>query len=145
VTALIDTGPLVATVDRSDKYHQACLEVFAERSGDLLLPSTVLIETCWVISSRLGADAMAKLLGGVSEDLTAGNYSLVELTKPDVARMSELARTYGDLRLDATDASVIAIAERLRITDIATLDRRDFSVVRPSHASSGFNLLPRSL
>jgi len=49
--------------------------------------------------------------------------------------------TYGDLPLGTVDASVVAAAERLDITTIATIDRRHFSVVRPSHVEA-FTLLP---
>ncbi len=48
--------------------------------------------------------------------------------------MAELVRTYADLPLRAVDASIIAIAERLNLTDVATLDRRHFTAVRPRHA-----------
>jgi hypothetical protein len=58
-----------------------------------------------------------------------------------LARMAELVRAYADLPLGAVDASVIAIAERLKLTDVATLDRRHFTVVRPKHAKA-LNLLP---
>ena len=58
--------------------------------------------------------------------------------------MVELVRKYGDLGktgLGGADASVIALAERLRITEVATIDRRHFQVVRPAHCSA-FTLLP---
>lgn len=55
--------------------------------------------------------------------------------------MAELAERYADLGLGGTDASVVAIAERLGIDKIATLDRRHFSVVRPRHVEA-FTLLP---
>jgi predicted nucleic acid-binding protein len=58
--------------------------------------------------------------------------------------MAELVRTYKDARLDPADVSVVAIAERLAITHIATLDRRDFSLIRPRHVSA-FTLLPETL
>jgi uncharacterized protein len=48
--------------------------------------------------------------------------------------MAELVRSHADLPLGAVDASVVAIAERLGVRRVATLDRRDFSVVRPRHA-----------
>jgi uncharacterized protein len=50
--------------------------------------------------------------------------------------------TYRDLPLGTVDASVIVTAERLGIVEVATLDRRHFSVVRPSHVAA-FELLPR--
>jgi predicted nucleic acid-binding protein len=66
---------------------------------------------------------------------------LVDLLPSDLARMAELVTKYSALRLDPTDASVIAIAERLNVRQVATLDRRDFSVVRPRHAEA-FKILP---
>ena len=65
----------------------------------------------------------------------------MDLVAADYARMAELVVTYGDLPFGTTDASVIAIAERLKLTDVATLDRRHFTVVRPDHANS-LTLLP---
>jgi uncharacterized protein len=59
----------------------------------------------------------------------------------DWLRIAELVATYGDLPLGTVDASVVAAAERLDITDIATVDRRHFGVVRPGHTDA-FTLLP---
>jgi len=47
--------------------------------------------------------------------------------------VAELVETYADLHLGGVDASILAVAERLGITEIATLDRRHFTVVRPRH------------
>ena len=59
----------------------------------------------------------------------------------DWARMAELVQQYADLRLGGTDASIVALAERLNVTTIVTLDRRHFAAVRPLHAET-FTLLP---
>lgn len=59
----------------------------------------------------------------------------------DWDRIAELVDTYADLHLGGVDASLVAVAERLVATDVATLDRRHFSVVRPRHVQA-FNLLP---
>jgi uncharacterized protein len=59
----------------------------------------------------------------------------------DWVRIAELVSEYRDLPLGTVDASVVAAAERLGITSLATLDRRHFGVVRPNHAP-GFELLP---
>jgi predicted nucleic acid-binding protein len=67
--------------------------------------------------------------------LADGDFQLTELVEADVRRAAELVRTYGDLPLGTTDATVIALAERMGITEIATLDRRHFTVVRPAHTS----------
>jgi predicted nucleic acid-binding protein len=71
-----------------------------------------------------------------------GDFSAIELTASDYARSAELVVTYGDLPLGTTDASVIAIAERLKLTEVATLDRRHFTVVRPVHVDT-LTLLPQ--
>jgi len=58
--------------------------------------------------------------------------------------MAELIERYQDLRLGTTDASVIALAERLDVNEIATLDRRHFTVVRPLHVQA-LTLLPERI
>jgi uncharacterized protein len=50
--------------------------------------------------------------------------------------MADLVVTYGDLPLGTTDASVAAVAERLGVAEVATLDRRHFTVVRPKHVTA---------
>jgi uncharacterized protein len=55
--------------------------------------------------------------------------------------MAELVDTYADFPLGTTDAAVVAVAERLGIAEIATLDRRHFYAVRSRHVKV-FNLLP---
>lgn len=55
--------------------------------------------------------------------------------------MRELIATYADLRLGGTDASLIAISERLGIMRVATLNHRHFRTVRPKHCDA-FELLP---
>jgi predicted nucleic acid-binding protein len=69
---------------------------------------------------------------------------MAELTTADVARMADLTERYADLRLGGTDASLVAIAERLSIRRIATFDRRHFTVVRPAHVDA-FTLLPETV
>lgn len=63
------------------------------------------------------------------------------LTAQDRARVIDLIKRYADLGLGTVDASIVAIAERLAIDEIATLNRRDFAIVRPSHAPA-FELIP---
>ena len=65
----------------------------------------------------------------------------IDLTAEDWQRCAELAEQYASLRLDLIDASLVAVAERLGHTRLATLNHRDFTVVRPRHASA-FTLLP---
>ncbi len=74
--------------------------------------------------------------------LASGWFRLVDLTAADLARIAVLVERYHDLPLGAADASVVAVAERMHVTDVMTIDIRHFSVVRPAHAPA-LNLLPR--
>jgi uncharacterized protein len=59
----------------------------------------------------------------------------------DILRIAEILDRYADSRIDFVDASVMAVAERLNIVTVLTLDRRDFSLFRPRHCD-GFVLIP---
>ena len=137
---LCDTGPLVAAALANDDHHHACVELFtglhlARRA--LLVPATVVAEVGYLLSREAGPKVESLFL----DSLAAGDFELVDLTAADCTRMAELVRQYGDLPLGTTDTSVVAIAERLGVTEIATLDRRHFTVVRPSHIGA-FVLFP---
>lgn len=97
----------------------------------------VITEVAYLIGSRLGPDAEIHFLG----DLAAGDFTIEPVMAGDWLRIAELVSHYRDLPLGTVDSSVVATAERLRITRIATLDRRHFSIVRPNHTDS-FELLP---
>jgi predicted nucleic acid-binding protein len=62
---------------------------------------------------------------------------VIEVTPHDYRRMAELLTTYSSLRLQVVDACVIALAERLDLHEVATLDRRDFQIVAPRHLPKG--------
>lgn len=101
------------------------------------MPTLVVAEVAYLLGTRLGWEAEARFLG----DLANGTFTLEPLHAADALRMVELVVRYHDLPLGSADASVVAAAERLGITSVATVDRRHFSVVRPRHAST-FDLLP---
>jgi predicted nucleic acid-binding protein len=74
-------------------------------------------------------------------DLAAGAFSVEPVAARDWLRIAELVARYRDLPLGTVDASVVTTAERLGVEEIATVDRRHFTVVRPSHVAA-FTLLP---
>jgi len=59
----------------------------------------------------------------------------------DYSRSAEIIRQYSDAKLDFVDTLIVAMAERLNITRVLTLDRRDFQLIRPKHCSA-FEILP---
>lgn len=101
------------------------------------MPQLVVAEVAYLVEARLGVEAEIRFLG----DLAAGNLIVEPVRAADWIRIAELVGRYRDLPLGTVDASVVTLAERLRIDEVATLDRRHFGVVRPSHAPA-FRMLP---
>lgn len=126
---IVDTGPLFASMDRSDPDHRVCRDLLASAPRPLLVTVPVLVEVEWLALSRLGPTAFDAVLASVAD----GGLTLAELGPEDWRRIRELCAAYADLPLGIVDASVIALAERLEERVVATLDRRHFSVVRPRH------------
>lgn len=101
----------------------------------LVVPAMAVAEATYFIGSVLGPHAEATFLAGLA-DLE------VEAPSPqDWTRIAELVQKYADFPLGGTDASVIALAERLGTDLVITLDRRHFGAVRPRHVRT-FRLLP---
>ncbi|MGH9292650.1 MAG: type II toxin-antitoxin system VapC family toxin [Acidimicrobiales bacterium] len=134
---LVDTNIWLAAADRRSDRHHDCAQVVRAHRGELVSTVPVIAETSWLILDRLGVAAHTQFLRTV----TGGILETVELTKTDWQRCVELVERYADLGLDLMDASIVAVAERLGMTTIATLNHRDFRVVRPTHVGA-FELLP---
>jgi hypothetical protein len=138
VKCLLDSGFLYALADADDDWHAEVLLTVQEHPHvTFVLPISVLPEVLYLIGSRLGYTEMRHFL----EKLLAWNVQLESLDKADLRRVTKILNHYADAHLDFVDATIIAIAERLNITCVLTVDRRDFSIVQPEHCQF-FELLP---
>jgi uncharacterized protein len=137
---LCDTGPIVAAALVGDDQHHACVDLFTGfhlANRPLLVPATVAAEVGYLLNREAGAAVEALFLTALAD----GDFSPVDLVGADYRRAAELVRTYADLPLGTTDATVIALTERLGVSEVATLDHRHFRVVRPRHVRA-LTLLP---
>ena len=134
---ILDTGPLYASLDRSDADHAACRALIESADEPLVIPAPVLVEVDYWIHRRLHAGALVVLLA----DVEAGAYVVADLMTTDYARVRELCDRYADGDIGFVDAAVLAIVERLNESKLATLDRRHFGILRPRHRDS-IELLP---
>lgn len=134
---IVDTGPFVAAANRDDRDHDACRRIFSATRELLHVPAMVVAEATFMIERSGGSIAGAAFL----RSLRSPRYVIEAPTSDDLRRAAELVERYADLRLAGTDASVIALAERLGDSTIFTLDRRHFAVVQSS-AAAGLTLLP---
>ena len=135
-----DTGPLVAAAVRDDAHHGACVELFARLRSTrraVLVPAPVVTEAGYLMNRLGGPDVEAAFLQTLGE----ATLTPVDLLPQDYLRAADLIRSYRDLRIGTVDASVIAVAERLRVTEVATIDHRHFRAIRPAHVPA-FTLLP---
>lgn len=126
---VLDTGPVVAALNRSDPQHGACAALLLTGTEDLVVPSPVLVEVDYWLRKLGGQDAW----GAFVDDIADGVYRVHHLDQQDLTRAVDLEMTYADLRLGLVDAAVLATCERLGETKVATLDRRHFTVVRLAH------------
>jgi predicted nucleic acid-binding protein len=134
---LVDTGPLLTTADRDDADHRRCRNLLETDPGPLVTTPLVIAEAAYLIDRQLGPAAEAALFSSIIDD----TLHVENLGRSDWARIAELVTVYADLHLGGTDASLVAVAERLGATRLATLNHRDFAVVRPRHCDA-LELLP---
>jgi predicted nucleic acid-binding protein len=137
MSVLVDASFLFSITYSHDKWHKDCVEVVRNLRHKFIVPVTVLPEVTHLLRKRLGHKIMREFVREVS----VSNWHIENLYDEDMERASELLSVYADARLDFADATIVAMAERLGVETILTLDRRDFSVVRPKHIPH-FNLLP---
>lgn len=138
MTALLDTGFLLAVLDADDGLHSACVEVLNMES-EPILPDMVLPELAYMVLRELGYDVLVSFLRAVLR----GELRLEQTTETDLQRTAEILRQYADSRIDFVDCAIAAIAERLNIQRILTVDQRHFRLFRPRHCQY-FTILPFS-
>lgn len=124
--ALCDTGPLVAIADRFDTSHTECRDALGAFGGNLVTTWPVLTEAFYFVD-----DPPARHF--LWEFVLRPAVEVVNLSLDDLARIRSLMTKYASLPMDFADASLVVLAERLRLSRVFTLDRRDFLLYRPLH------------
>ena len=124
---LVDTGILYALADRTDAWHEKSTRYLRSARQRLLAPVSILAEVCYLLRERISEQAELAFLASIA----AGEVAVEDLKASDWTRVAQLMQQYEAIGM--VDASVIAIAERLKIDTLATTDRRHFTLVRPAH------------
>lgn len=132
---LLDTGPFVALLDRSERNHERCVAFFRDFRGRLITTEPVLTEAVYLLGPSFSRQKPAL------DFVLAGGAELVPMMPALLKRCALLMSKYSDVPMDFADATLVAVAEALGIRDVLTLDRRGFSVYR--YASRGsFRVFP---
>ena len=114
----MDTGGWLYALAGDEPYASALRE-----ARPAVVPSLVLAEVDWHLRKR--REDMGRLLREVSQ----GAYAYEPMTLEDVERAAQVERKFADLGLGVVDASIVALAERLDVGRVLTIDA-DFSAVR---------------
>jgi len=132
---LVDTGPLVALIDRRDAYHDPCVAAFAALTPPLVTCLPAIVEAAYLLRSypELGDQLIESASGGLLQ--------VLPIETDDLSNAQAIRRRYRDLRLDLADACLMHLAEREQIDTVFTLDRRDFGVYR-TESGDGLTLVP---
>jgi predicted nucleic acid-binding protein len=135
MSVLLDTGIVYAYYDRSDSWHDRARTLVQGEQRGLILPAPVVPEVDHLLGQRLGTPSRLSFYAGIVE----GYYLIADVPKGAYARVVELNRRFEDLDLGFVDAAIVALAEALGLTRVATTDRRHFE---PLAAALSLQLLP---
>jgi uncharacterized protein len=132
---LVDAGPLVALVNRSDARHEQCRATSNALRQQFLTVWPAVTEAVFIVRRSLIAQI------AILRIIESGEVRFAQLDRSDVPRMRELMVKYNDLPMDLADAALVRVAEREHIRTIFTLDRRDFEIYRPARVGH-FYIVP---
>ncbi|MGH7813095.1 MAG: type II toxin-antitoxin system VapC family toxin [Candidatus Binataceae bacterium] len=137
-SGLIDTGAILALLDRGDRWHRACAEVFAAVRLPLLTSAAVLAELFHLVGdNRREVEAAWAFL-------RSGAVTVAAIGDADMPELNALMARYHDRPMDFADATLVRLAERERLTTIMSIDHNDFETYRIGR-NRRFRILPERI
>jgi predicted nucleic acid-binding protein len=121
--ALLDTGVIVALLDKSEKHHQACVKAVQGIDAPLITCEAVIAETCYLLRNLPGAPE------AVIENVSAGIFQIPFQLSKHTTGLKQILKKYRDRRIDLADACLVRLADEFETPDILTLDN-DFHIYR---------------
>ena len=131
---LLDTGVIVALLDRSEKFHKRCAETIQELQAPLITCEAVIAESCYLLRNLSGAAEV------VLENVAAGIFQVPFQVTREAASVKQVLRKYRDRNIDLADACLIRLADEFDSADVLTLDK-DFAIYRWGK-NKPFRILP---
>ena len=137
MTFIADSNLVYALYNAKDIHHQDGMDFLSHNTEVMLVPDVVLPEVSFLVARDIGHNGMRTFL----EYFMQLDVQLEAVGMDDLAIVRNIVTAYPDARFDLVDCCIMAIAERLDITRIATFDRRDFTMFKPRHCEF-LELLP---
>ncbi|MEQ8673175.1 MAG: PIN domain-containing protein [Aggregatilineales bacterium] len=132
---LVDSSFIIALYNPRDKNRKRAQEFIAETSSILRLPEVALAEISHMLRRFVSQRAVLAFMDGLQ------GLTLQSVNSDDLRRAKMIMQTYHESDFDLVDCCIMALAERLQISEILTFDRRDFGIYRPNHTNH-LHLLP---
>ena len=132
---LLDTGPFVALVDRSEKRHDDCVAALERWTGPIVTTEAVLTETLYLVGPEWKAQKVCL------EFTLRGAFQLIPSSQASLRRVAALMDRYHNVPMDCADATLVALGEELETEQVFTLDRRGFTTYRLKQRKA-FQLIP---
>jgi len=132
---VMDTGPWVALIDRSEEKHDECTDWFRRFEGSIFSSEAVLTEVLYLLNFSFKAQTAA------IEFVLNGAITLVPSSLDSLKRVKKLMEKYKNTPMDYADATLVSLAEDLSIRHVVTLDHTDFDIYKLPFKQS-FILLP---
>lgn len=120
---LIDSGPLIALFDASDRYHHEAVNFIKTNKYPLVTTLASITEALYLIDFNRNAQI------DFLEWVHRGAVEIHNIERDDFERIKELTIKYRDLPMDFADSCLVYLAEKLNLNTIATIDR-DFTIYR---------------
>lgn len=124
VNALVDTGAILALLDRSDRWHRLCVETFSSLHLPLLTSEAVLTELFHLVGDERHEKASAWNF------VRSGALELAVISHGELPAVHELMSRYWDRPMDFADATLVYLAKRESLSTVFTIDRADFETYR---------------
>jgi predicted nucleic acid-binding protein len=121
---LIDTGAILALLDRDDRWHAPCVEAFSGLRLPLATSAAVLAELFHLL------DEGRRELEAAWGFIRSGAVTVLPIADPDLASLHVLMKKYHDRPMDLADATLVHLAERESLNTVLTVDFDDFETYR---------------
>ena len=126
---LIDSGPIIALFDSSDKYHKISRDFIKNNPHELITSLASITEAQHLLDFNRNAqtDCLSWVISGA--------VSVEDINQEDLIRVKELIIKYADMPMDFSDACLVRLGEKYNIDEVATIDS-DFDVYRLNKTKS---------
>ena len=134
-SAVIDTGAILALLDRNDRWHEPCRNAFRQMRLPLLTSQAVLTELFQLVGDgRREMESAWKFV-------RSGALVLGTIEDAELPQLRALMLRYWDRPMDFADATLVHLANRESLSVILTMDQADFATYR-LEGKRRFRVLP---